>query len=143
MPAQRRSPRTTSAALDFNHAMVYVRELAPALHFYADLLGFKLIEQYATAYARLQSPRGRTTIALHLVEPGKTPVSDGMRLYFETKDLDKFVKRLQAAGAQFTQLPKIMPWGWMHAYLNDPDGHEVSLYWAGKKRFQKSTMARR
>jgi hypothetical protein len=31
-----------------------------------------------------------------------------------------------------------MPWGWEHAYLNDPDGHEVSLYWAGDKRFRKS-----
>jgi hypothetical protein len=31
-----------------------------------------------------------------------------------------------------------MPWGWKHAYLDDPDGHEVSLYWAGAKRFKKT-----
>jgi hypothetical protein len=36
-----------------------------------------------------------------------------------------------------------MPWGWKHAYVNDPDGHEVSLYWAGAKRFQKTDMAKR
>jgi hypothetical protein len=29
-------------------------------------------------------------------------------------------------------LPEVMPWGWKHAYLDDPDGHEVSLDWADK-----------
>jgi len=33
-----------------------------------------------------------------------------------------------------------MEWGWRHAYLNDPDGHEVSLYWAGEMRWKKSVM---
>jgi len=35
-------------------------------------------------------------------------------------------------------MPKRMPWGWDHAYLDDPDGHEVSLYWAGTKRLRKT-----
>jgi hypothetical protein len=35
-----------------------------------------------------------------------------------------------------------MPWGWKHAYLDDPDGHELSLYWAGKKRLQKPAATR-
>jgi len=52
--------------------MVYVRELAPALHFYAGLLGFKEIEVYHNAYARLRPASGQGTIALHLIEPGKT-----------------------------------------------------------------------
>jgi catechol 2,3-dioxygenase-like lactoylglutathione lyase family enzyme len=139
VPAKRKS-----APLEFNHAMVYVRELAPTLHFYVDLLGFKLIEQFATAYARLRSPRGQTTLALHLLEPGKTLTgAGGVRLYFETKDLDKTCEILEAAGVVFTQPPKMMPWGWKHAYLNNPDGHEVSLYSAGGKRFQKTTMPKR
>jgi hypothetical protein len=36
------------------------------------------------------------------------------------------------------QQPKKMPWGWTHAYLNDPDGHEVSLYSAGQKRLKRT-----
>jgi hypothetical protein len=28
-----------------------------------------------------------------------------------------------------------MPWGWTHAYLTDPEGHEISLYSAGEARF--------
>jgi catechol 2,3-dioxygenase-like lactoylglutathione lyase family enzyme len=140
-----KSPRKAAPSpLEFNHAMIYVRDLAPAIHFYADLLGFKLTEQFGASYARLRSPRGRTTIALHLVEPGRTlPATDGIRLYFETKDLDRFCAALESAGVILTQPPKLMPWGWKHAYLNDPDGHEVSLYWAGRKRFQKTKMAGR
>ena len=34
----------------------------------------------------------------------------------------------------------MMPWGWRHAYLNDPDGHEISLYWAGGNRMKKTMM---
>jgi catechol 2,3-dioxygenase-like lactoylglutathione lyase family enzyme len=139
---KKQQPRKAAAPLlAFNHAMVYVRELAPALHFYADLLGFKVIEVYHQAYARLQSAPGQGTIALHLIEPGKTlPPGDGIRLYFETRDLEKVCKNLEAAGARFTQQLKTMPWGWKHAYLDDPDGHEVSLYWAGRKRMQKTVM---
>ncbi len=142
MPQKRKSPRKAATpALAFNHAMVYVRELAPALHFYADLLGFKVIEVFPQAYARLRSAEGQTTLALHPIEPGKTLAPGaGIRLYFETRDLEKVCQNLEAAGTPFTQAPKMMPWGWKHAYLNDPDGHEVSLYWAGRKRLQKSVV---
>jgi len=136
---KKRPKKGVVPALTFNHAMVYVRELAPALHFYAGLLGFKVIEVYHNAYARLRSASGQGTIALHLIEPGKTlPPGDGIRLYFEIRGLDKVCRNLEAAGTSFTQPPKMMPWGWKHAYLNDPDGHEVSLYWVGRKRLQKS-----
>jgi catechol 2,3-dioxygenase-like lactoylglutathione lyase family enzyme len=137
-----RKPRQTKKQkpkVTFNHAMIYVRDVARALHFYQDLLGLKTIDvfQYDShpVYARLQSPRGTTTIALHQVEPGKElPPFDSIRLYFEVKQLDELCKSLKAEGVEITQLPKPMPWGWTHAYLNDPDGHEVSLYWAGARR---------
>lgn len=143
----KRKPIASSSGLTFNHAMVYVREIAPALHFYGDLLGFKVVEVFqgrdAAVYARLRSPRGNSTLALHVLEPGQVVLqNEGIRLYFEVKQLDKVCKNLEAAGVRFSQPPKMMPWGWNHAYVNDPDGHEVSLYWAGAKRFQKSKMAR-
>jgi catechol 2,3-dioxygenase-like lactoylglutathione lyase family enzyme len=136
-PRSKRQPIVSP--LEFNHAMIYVRELARAQHFYADLLGFKVIEEFGECYTRLRSPRGQTTLALHLVELGKElPDADGVRLYFETKDLDTVCATLEASGTVLTKPPKVMPWGWKHAYLNDPDGHEISLYWAGRKRFQKT-----
>jgi catechol 2,3-dioxygenase-like lactoylglutathione lyase family enzyme len=129
--------------ISFNHAMIYVRDVTRALRFYRDLLGLKELEvfQYDShpVYARLQSAVGTTTIALHQVERGKElPPFDSIRLYFEVKGLDALCKSLQAEGVEIAQWPKPMPWGWTHAYLNDPDGHEVSLYWAGAQRLRKS-----
>ena len=130
-------------SLDFNHAMVYTGKFAEARRFYVELLGFKVLEEMAPYYARLRSARGEGTLALHALEPGKTSSeSSGVRLYFETANLDKACKDLEKAGVKFSQPPKLMPWGWKHAYLDDPDGHEVSLYTAGAKRFQKSKMTR-
>ena len=127
--------------LAFNHAIVYVSDLARAMQFYVDRLGLPVLDHYENVYARLRTS-GYGTMALHVVEPGQQVASEGIRLYFEVKNLEKFCAKLQAASVSFTALPKMMPWGWKHAYLDDPDGHEISLYWAGQKRFQKTSMAR-
>ncbi len=130
------------AELEFNHAMIYTADYARALAFYRDVLGFRLLDEYPDAYGRLQSPGGRTTIALHVLEEGQTlnPATQGVRLYFEVRDLDAFCRELADKGVAFEQMPTDMPWGWRHAYLRDPDGHELSLYWAGEARFQKTTV---
>jgi catechol 2,3-dioxygenase-like lactoylglutathione lyase family enzyme len=134
-------------ALDFNHAMIYTRDVARALTFYRDLLGLTVLEEFRggerLVYARLKLPEGPATIALHLLGPGETLNTGGVRLYFEMKQLDKFCKRLEAAGARLSKPPAMMPWGWKHAYLDDPDGHEISLYWAGVKRLKKVKPASR
>jgi catechol 2,3-dioxygenase-like lactoylglutathione lyase family enzyme len=148
-PAKAVSPRSAPAPvpehqLTFNHAMVYVKDVQPALEFYRNWLGFKVIEDFRyegrPVYARMRAPGGDGTIALHQAGPGASVASNGVRLYFEVRDLDDFCRRLQKRGFYFTQLPTMMPWGWRHAYLNDPDGHEISLYWAGENRMQKTVM---
>ena len=127
------------AKLTLNHAMIYVREMSRALEFYAGKLGFRLIEQFGDGYARLRSPAGSTTIALHKLGEGvHTAESPGIRLYFETQQLDAFCRKLASSGVYIKKMPQQMPWGWRHAYLDDPDGHEISLYWAGAKRLRKS-----
>ncbi|MGA2213246.1 MAG: VOC family protein [Bryobacteraceae bacterium] len=144
MPERKlRQTKKQKPKVAFNHAMIYVRDVARAQHFYQDLLGLKTIDVFQfgsqAVYARLQSAIGTTTIALHQVERGHDlPPFDSIRLYFEVKELGALCKSLQAEGVEITQLPKPMPWGWTHAYLNDPDGHEVSLYWAGVKRLRRS-----
>jgi catechol 2,3-dioxygenase-like lactoylglutathione lyase family enzyme len=129
----------------FNHAMIYVQRIEPALRFYRDRLGFRLIEtfkwQRRAVYARLRAPRGNSSIALHLPEGKDAPnTRSGIRLYFEVKNLEQLCARLKRAGVKFSQMPKRMPWGWKHAYLKDPEGYELSLYWAGPKRLRKSVM---
>jgi len=148
-PAKPRASQATAAPelgekLTFNHAMIYVKDVERAMRFYLDMMGFKLIEDFryegTPVYARLRAPGGDGTIALHQAGPGVSVASDGVRLYFEVRDLDGFCRKLQQKGFYITQLPRMMPWGWRHAYLNDPDGHEISLYWAGENRMQKTIM---
>lgn len=130
------------AKLHFNHAMIYVKDVERSLRFYRDLLGFKLIEDFRfenqPVYARLRAPGGDGTIALHQAGPSDAVSSDGVRLYFEIRDLDDFCRKLVKQNFFITKLPAMMPWGWRHAYLNDPDGHEISLYWASGKRMKKT-----
>jgi catechol 2,3-dioxygenase-like lactoylglutathione lyase family enzyme len=124
--------------------MIYVKDVERALQFYRDLMGFKLVEDFryegTPVYARLRAPGGDGTIALHQTGLNESVSSDGVRLYFEVSDLDDFCRKLQKKGFFITQLPRMMPWGWRHAYLNDPDGHEISLYWAGENRMKKTIM---
>ena len=131
--------------LAFNHAMLYSADVGRAVKFYRDALGFKVIEESLhegrPIYARLRSQGSDTTIGLHQMEPGQTmPQSRSMRLYFEVKDLELFCKKLEESGIHLDQPPKLEPWGWKHAYLRDPDGHHLSLYWAGAMRLRKSEM---
>ena len=134
----------TGEKLAFNHAMIYSANVQRALGFYRDLLGFKLVDEFRhegiPVYARLRAPEGDGTIALHLAGPGTPLTSEGVRLYFEIREVDDFCRKLQAKGFYITQMPRMMPWGWRHAYLNDPDGHEISIYWAGENRMKKTVM---
>ncbi len=152
LAAKRATPKGTKASvtldtggkLTFNHAMIYVKDVERGFRFYRDLLGFKLIEDFrfegTPVYARMRAPGGDGTIALHQAGPDVSVASDGVRLYFEVPDLDGFCRKLQQKGFYITQLPRMMPWGWRHAYVNDPDGHEISLYWAGENRMKKTVM---
>ena len=128
--------------MTLNHAMIYTHDVDRSLAFYHGLLGLSILETFRggprLVYARLKLPAGDSTIALHLLEPGKELHTGGVRLYFEIEQLDAFCEELTKAGAVFSQLPAMMPWGWRHAYLDDPSGHEVSLYWAGAERLKKA-----
>jgi catechol 2,3-dioxygenase-like lactoylglutathione lyase family enzyme len=127
-------------AVTLNHAIIWVKDVPRALRFYQDGLGFRVIEAMP-GYARLRSSRGGATLALHATNDRKPP--PGTRqvvLYFETPRLTETCQRLIRRGVRFDQMPRRMPWGWDHAYLRDPDGHEISLYWAGRKRFLPSRM---
>ena len=143
-PAKVFAAPDTGEKLTFNHAMIYVKDVERGMRFYLDFMGFRLIEDFryegTSVYARLRAPGGDGTIALHLAGPGVSIASEGVRLYFEVRDLDGFCRKLQQKGFYITQLPRMMPWGWRHAYLNDPDGHEISLYWAGENRMQKTVI---
>ena len=131
----RRAGGTPRPVLTFNHVMIYTRRLDRSLRFYRDLLGFRVISQGGDGYARLRSPTGSTSIALH-VDPKLKRTKEGLRLYFEVKGLDALCRKMAKAGVRFTQQPREMEWGWRHAYLKDPDGHELSLYASHGRRLR-------
>ncbi len=121
-----------------NHVIVYVRDLPRSLRFYRDLLGFETIESMS-GYARLRGPGGSATLALHATKDGRSPRgSREVVLYFESRNLRAECRRLARRGVTFDDPPKRRPWGWDHAYLRDPDGHRISLYWAGRRRFGRT-----
>jgi catechol 2,3-dioxygenase-like lactoylglutathione lyase family enzyme len=124
--------------MNFNHAMIYVRDVRRALDFYVDGLGLAIVETYDGGYARLKFPDGDATLALHAAEQAHGVEAEGIRLYFEVEDLDACCERLEQRGVALKQKPADMPWGWRHAYLDDPDGHEISLYRAGDRRLRAS-----
>lgn len=131
----------TRDGVDFNHAMLYVRNLDASLRFYVDALGFRIIETLV-GYARLRAPRGSGTIALHHARPGQDTSSSAIRLYFEVSNIEQFCAALERKGIAFEDSVARRSWGWTHAYLTDPDGHELSIYSAGAARFRKTRPAR-
>lgn len=120
-----------SRSVKFCHAMVYVKDLQRSIDFYS-LLGLEMVTAY-DGYARLRFPAGDGTLALH-EEEGRRVDAPGVRLYFEVEDLDGYCKELEAAGVKFFDPLAMRDWGWRHAYLYDPDGHEISLFFAGEER---------
>ena len=115
-------------ALVFNQATVMARDLERSIAFY-ETLGFRLIVK-AAHYARFEI--GQATFSLHA---GETEgAANGPHLYFECIDLDARVAELEAKGIAFDAPPVDQSWLWREAWLSDPAGNRLCLYWAGENR---------
>ncbi|MFN7929267.1 MAG: VOC family protein [Blastocatellia bacterium] len=55
-------------------------------------------------------------------------------IYFECERLDDVVAQLKQQGIAFDADPQDQSWLWREAYLRDPDGNVICLYWAGENR---------
>ena len=116
--------------MNLNQVTVAVTDVPRAIAFY-QRLGLRLIVDSLPDYARFVCPDGQASFSLSReaqVVPGSTLV------YFECGELDAEVVRLQAEGLAFEQLPQDQPWLWREAYLRDPDGNRICLYYAGANR---------
>ncbi len=116
-----------------NQVTAPTNDLDASIAFY-QLLGLRLIVKSAH-YARFELPKGEATFSLHLVD-GPIPISNAPQLYFELGDvgLDTEVARLKAAGVAFENEPKAQSWLWREAWLRDPAGNSICLYYAGENR---------
>jgi catechol 2,3-dioxygenase-like lactoylglutathione lyase family enzyme len=112
-----------------NQVTVPATDLARSIAFY-EALGLKLIVR-ADHYARFEVGDGADTFSLHVSD---APVSNGPSIYFECDDLDARVAVLQAKGIVFDSGPTDQSWLWREAWLTDPAGVKLCLYYAGQNR---------
>jgi len=106
--------------------MLGVREMAPALAFYTEKLGLKVIMQ-EPALALLQSgtmmlglSRGHVNLAPH--------VSGATEVVFAVENVRATHRALSAQGVTFMSEPRqATPTEWV-AIFKDPDGHLLSVF---------------
>lgn len=108
-------------------------DLEASIAFY-ELLGLRLIVK-SPSYARFELPKGEATFSLHLVE-GAIARENAPQIYFEFSDvgLDSEVDRLKEAGVSFERELVLQSWLWREAWLRDPAGNAICLYYAGENR---------
>lgn len=117
-----------------NQVTVPVQDVASAVAFYQGL-GLHLVVQ-SPHYARFVCPNGLATFSVHLHEGAVPPAAT--TVYFECDHLDQHVMHLKAQGYVFEDGPKDQPWEWREAYLRDPAGNLICLYYAGDTRVNPS-----
>ncbi len=110
-----------------NQITIPANELHDSIIFYQNL-GFTLIVKN-DHYARLENPSDLSTLSLELRSGG-----DGVHVYFECDDLDSEVATLKEKGIVFDNGPSNQAWLWREAWLRDPAGNKLCLYFAGENR---------
>lgn len=113
-----------------NQVTLPARDVAASLEFYV-ALGFVLIVDSAPRYVRLAAPQGDATLSLHAADAA--PV-DWPAIYLECDALDETVARLRARGVVIDEGPIDQSWLWREAWLRDPHGNRLCLYFAGVNR---------
>ena len=116
--------------MNLNQVTVPVLDIPKSIAFY-QTLGLKLIVK-SDHYARFECPDGISTFSLHLTD--QLPSGAGISVYFECEDLDQKADELIQKGIRFDELPNDKPWLWREAYLKDPDGNQLILFYAGENR---------
>jgi len=117
---------------------IRVGEMAPALAFYVDRLGFTLERGGPTddnsAIARGDA-RLMIEVAGDLYSPGyneairrRLGTPSAMALYMEAPDLDALYARLEAAGVEIVDPLADRPWGQQEFTVADPDGNWLTFW---------------
>ncbi len=116
--------------MNLNQITVPSLDIETSISFY-EKLGLSLIVK-SPHYARFVCPNGGSTFSIHLTDD--LPHGKGVSVYFECDDLDKHVIALKEKGIPFDEDPNDKVWLWREAYLKDPDGNQIILFFAGENR---------
>jgi catechol 2,3-dioxygenase-like lactoylglutathione lyase family enzyme len=115
--------------MNLNQVTLPVRDMEAATDFYRKIGFLQIVD--TPHYARFECPEGDSTFSLSLE---KGDFSNGCIIYFENKNLDDWVKKLEAEGIAFDEPPRDKRYLWREAVLHDPSGNKIKLYWAGENR---------
>jgi catechol 2,3-dioxygenase-like lactoylglutathione lyase family enzyme len=115
--------------MKLNQVTLPAQDMARSIAFY-QTLGFVLIVQ-DDHYARFELPPDHTTLSLELNDQ---PAGHGPHIYLECENLDARVAALKAKGIAFDSDPEDKSWLWREAWLSDPAGNRLCLYFAGEIR---------
>jgi catechol 2,3-dioxygenase-like lactoylglutathione lyase family enzyme len=106
--------------LVLSHCTLAVDDLAEALHFYGDVLGFKVRDDVEFEGQRWVSVSPPAQPDLQIVLAPPAPPG---RLVFVTDDCDAIFEHLEAAGAEVMQEPINQPFGARDCAFADPSGN--------------------
>lgn len=113
--------QVTLPCFDYNASVAFYRDM-----------GFVQIVASPPRYARFECESG-ATFSLHRAEQ-HAETGTGVTIYFETGQLDAKVAELKGRGFVFESDPVDQVWLWREAYLKDPAGNLICLYYAGENR---------
>jgi catechol 2,3-dioxygenase-like lactoylglutathione lyase family enzyme len=116
--------------VNLNQISLPAHDLKASITFYRTL-GLTLIVE-TDIYARVELPEGDATMSLH--KTGAKLGDEGVYVYFECADLDERVNALKAKGVVFESGPEDKRWLWREAWLRDPAGNRLCLFYAGPNR---------
>ncbi len=114
-----------------NQVTLPALDLDRSIAFY-QTLGLKLIVK-SDHYARFEVGDGTETFSLHITDDA-SGAANGPHVYFEVEDIDARVAALKAKGIAFDSDPEDKSWLWREAWLTDPAGVRLCLYFAGRNR---------
>jgi catechol 2,3-dioxygenase-like lactoylglutathione lyase family enzyme len=117
--------------MNLNQITIPSLDLEKSIPFY-ETLGLKLIVKSLPHYARFECPDGTSTFSIQQVETLTT--ENGIHIYFECDNLDKYVSELLDKGIEFDEMPNDKSWLWREAHLKDIDKNHLILYYAGRNR---------
>jgi catechol 2,3-dioxygenase-like lactoylglutathione lyase family enzyme len=120
-----------NADMRLNQVTVRVTDINRAFEFYKGL-GLRPIVGGLDHYARFACPDGDSTFSIEKISQDKPHSTT--TVYFECDDLDEKVSELKSRGYLFDKGPADQSWLWREAYLRDPDGNSICLFYAGENR---------
>ena len=107
-----------------------VVDLEAAEHFYAEVLGFPVVDRWPSREAVWVMAGDRTRIGLWRPQVGLAGGRGGVHVHFamhiEDAEYDAAVERLRDRGAEVEEIS--FPGAGRAAYVDDPDGNVVELW---------------